>query len=153
STTTSPGGILSWTGDLMNLQSRGVLRQTDLPRTASVPCWSGSPVEQCDVGFHDVVWHSIGRQSRIMAAPPNPDPTEDKPLSAKRQIPLSLKRFIVINAVVALTGSVCFWYVILRPMQNHRRAYHRLSDSVRSLAQRRPSGVSRNQWSYIIGWT
>jgi hypothetical protein len=83
----------------------------------------------------------------------NPVSTEGKPPRPKRAIPLSLRGFIVINAAIALIGIVSFWWVILRPMQNHSRAYHRLSDSVESLARRRPPGVSRNQWSYIIGWT
>jgi hypothetical protein len=68
-------------------------------------------------------------------------------------MPLALRGFIVINAVLALASIVTFWYAVLRPMHNHRRAYDRLSDSVQSLVHRRPAGVSRNEWSYVIGWT
>ena len=88
-----------------------------------------------------------------MSDPANPGPTTDKPPLSKRWIPLSLRFFLAINGAVGIVGVVCFWYVALRPIQNHSRTYSRISDSVQSLVHRRPADVSRNQWSYIIGWT
>jgi len=61
--------------------------------------------------------------------------------------------FFVINGGVGLIGVAGCWYVYVRPMQIHSQSYHRISDSVQSLAHRRPADVSRNQWSFIIGWT
>jgi hypothetical protein len=60
---------------------------------------------------------------------------------------------LVVYAAIALVCILCFWYVDIRPMQNHSRSYNRISASVQSLVYRRPADVSRNQWSYIIGWT
>jgi hypothetical protein len=88
-----------------------------------------------------------------MAAPTIHDVTTDKPPPPKRWIPLSLRFYIVINGAVGLIGVVSLWYVFLRPVQRHGQAYDRISNSVRSLAHRRPVDVSRNQWSYVIGWT
>src|SRR5712691_4560020 len=88
-----------------------------------------------------------------MSVPTVPDATADKPPLHKRWIPLSLRFFVAINVAVVFVGILCFWYVVIRPMQNHSRAYDRISNSVQSLVHRRPAGVSRNEWSYTIGWT
>ena len=88
-----------------------------------------------------------------MAVPTIPEPTADKPLPCRTWIPLGLRIFVGIHAAVFLVGCVCIWYGFVRPMQNHRRAYDRISDSVQSLAHRRPAAVSKKQWSFIIGWT
>ncbi len=52
-----------------------------------------------------------------------------------------------------VVGVVSFEFVYIKPMEDHRRAYHRIENSVEELAHRRPSNVTREQWSYIIGWT
>src|SRR5436190_13464133 len=89
----------------------------------------------------------------LTPADPIPDPTASKPPRVRRTIPVSLRIFVAINAVAACVSLLCLWYFGLRPIQIHREAYHRISTSVESLAHRRPAGVSRNQWSFIIGWT
>ena len=61
--------------------------------------------------------------------------------------------YVVIHAVVGFVGVCWLWYVFVRPIQNHQRAYARISAGVQSLIDRRPANVSKNQWSYIIGWT
>jgi hypothetical protein len=77
----------------------------------------------------------------------------EKPPRPKRWIPLGLRIFFGIQAAAFLVGCVCLWYVVLRPMQIHSRAYYRLSESVQSLVHRRPAVVSKEEWSFIIAWT
>jgi len=88
-----------------------------------------------------------------MIAPTCPDPCADEPRRRRASMPLALRGFFVINIAIGLISLVYFWFVVVRPMQNHSRAYDRISQSVRSLEKRRPHTVSRNQWSYVIGWT
>lgn len=80
-------------------------------------------------------------------------PAPDKPPRPRRWVPLSLRLFVVINGAIALIGIASFWFIVVRPVQRHAQAYHRISNAVQSLVHRRPADVSRKEWSYVIGWT
>jgi hypothetical protein len=64
-----------------------------------------------------------------------------------------MKMFLAMCAIAGVVAIPCCWYHFVRPHQIHARAYARISDSVESLASRRPADVSREQWSFIIGWS
>jgi hypothetical protein len=65
--------------------------------------------------------------------------------------PLPVVWLLVIGIMLAVLGR--WYYIWLRPHQVHSAAYQRLRDAVESLANRRPANVTRNEWSYVIGWT
>jgi hypothetical protein len=83
----------------------------------------------------------------------SPNPVEDNPPRRRSPLPLALRGFFVILAAIGLSSLLWFWFIAVRPIVNHGRAYDRLSTAVQSLTRRRPPGVSKDQWSYIIGWT
>lgn len=82
------------------------------------------------------------------------DPALDETQPARgRFIALFPMGMLAVNFVLLGIGFTCLWYFFVRPMQEHSRNYHRLSDAVESLVHRRPPGVTKNEWSYVIGWT
>lgn len=74
-----------------------------------------------------------------------------EPAGARRPRPPLLKSILV---VVVLGGIVFANYQIsTAPWLRWRRAYRRTLSLVDGLAQRRPNGVTRKQWAWVVGWT
>jgi hypothetical protein len=42
---------------------------------------------------------------------------------------------------------------LIHPVREHREAYQRLESAINGLTSRRPRDVTREEWSYIVGWT
>jgi hypothetical protein len=45
------------------------------------------------------------------------------------------------------------WYVLLRPIQQHRAIYERVEDAVESLEDRCPASIAPQKWYCAVGWT
>jgi Na+-transporting NADH:ubiquinone oxidoreductase subunit NqrC len=75
--------------------------------------------------------------------------------SPDHNIPHKRRRVAVGAIVVILVCSIVFsvWYKVLRPFQQHLAAYARLETAISDLKTKRPPDVTREQWSYVIGWT
>jgi hypothetical protein len=57
---------------------------------------------------------------------------------------------VVVFLGMALLAAYCF---VLVPYFRFGETRDRIEGSVRELAQHRPDGVSKRQWSYVVGWT
>jgi len=53
--------------------------------------------------------------------------------------------------VAALAGW--FWLAAVRPTQQHRQLYDDIRQSIDGLRHKRPNGLRREEWAYIVGWT
>ena len=61
--------------------------------------------------------------------------------------------YLAVAAIVFAILASTFWYFAIRPLQRHSRAYDRISNSINSLESRRPANVTKNEWSFVLGWT
>ena len=63
----------------------------------------------------------------------------------------SLQTLLLFVAVVAAMLSL--YAVFVRPNVEHKRLVQRFDLCIEQLTQKRPTNVTRQQWSYVIGWT
>lgn len=55
---------------------------------------------------------------------------------------------------VMLTGAgLAFWFFTLEPILEHQRWERRVHAGLKSLRNKKPVGVSPNEWEHVVDWT
>jgi len=72
-------------------------------------------------------------------------------LAAGDRFQFRLRTLFLIVTLSCLLLAV--WNMTLRPIQEHRRVYRQIEVSLYDLANQRPEGVTKAQWSFVLGWT
>ncbi len=68
------------------------------------------------------------------------------------RIPKTIIGLLVVWTFVAALLA-WFWFAGLRPAEQHRRLYNEIAQSIDNLRHKRPSGFTRKEWAYVVGWT
>lgn len=56
-------------------------------------------------------------------------------------------------AVCAITGGAVFWVRVVEPARRHSAFCRAVEVELKTLASKRPPGVTRDQWHNIVAWT
>lgn len=62
-----------------------------------------------------------------------------------------LARIVICAAFCAVVAFACLRATL--PYRSHRQSFDRLEESVDRLAHLRPSEYTKEEWSFIVGWT
>jgi hypothetical protein len=64
-------------------------------------------------------------------------------------------RRVVLLVLVALSvgGGAVFWVQTVEPARRHHAFCRALDAELKTLAHKRPPGVTRNQWHHVVAWT
>lgn len=60
---------------------------------------------------------------------------------------------LTISVAAIIVGLVVWIAILVVPIKKHRSYYKRIEVVVADLANKRPEKFSRDEWSFIIGWT
>ena len=64
------------------------------------------------------------------------------------------KRFFALfGLVAAVTAGALFWINVIEPSRRHFAFCQDVTSQLETLAYKRPSGLSRQQWQQIFSWT
>jgi hypothetical protein len=61
-------------------------------------------------------------------------------------------RWLVIAGVL-MCGVSAFWFWLTEPLRAQHRWYRRVRADLMTLVERWPSGITKGQWNYAVGWT
>jgi hypothetical protein len=64
-----------------------------------------------------------------------------------------IRRLLYFGAACLLAGGVAFWVLVLDPARRHLAFCQESRAELQSLAKRRPTSLSRQQWECVVAWT
>jgi hypothetical protein len=80
------------------------------------------------------------------------DRVDPRRKSGRHALPLTRLEFLV-SALITVSICTIVYVTWIKPIHDHGRWFDRVNGSIKSLATRRPTGVSQEQWKQAVRWT
>ncbi len=60
---------------------------------------------------------------------------------------------LLVSALITVCGCTILYVTLIKPHHDHQHWFFRVEGSIKSLATKKPPGVSKEQWEQAIFWT